>query len=109
MFGGAGGRGAAGSTKDQAAFSACRKDLPQGGRFRGDPGGQPTGGGRFSPVALAKFSACVKRHGYTLPKPDTSGNGPVFPRSIESNATFQKAARACSADLRPAGGTTASG
>jgi hypothetical protein len=109
FFGGAGGRGASGSAKDRAAFSACRKDLPQGGRSRGGPGSQPTGGGRFSPTALTKFSACVKQHGYTLPKPDTSGKGPVFPRSIESSATFQKAARACSADLRPAGGTTASG
>jgi hypothetical protein len=114
FFGGAGGRGAAGSTKDRAAFSACRKDLPSGGKFgggrsRGGPGGRPTGGGHFAPAALTKFSACVKQHGYTLPKPDTSGKGPVFPRSIESNATFQKAARACSADLKPAGGTTASG
>jgi hypothetical protein len=87
------------SKKLRAAFKAC------GANFGGHrPGGAPGGGFKPSAAALQKFSACVKQHGYTLPKPNTSGNGPIFPRKIESDKKFQTASRACASDLRPSGG-----
>ena len=70
--------------------------------------GRGLGGGRrftLSHAAVTKFVACVNQHGYKLPTPNFSGKGPIFPVSIEKNAKFQKAARACQADLRPAGAT----
>ena len=95
FFGGGGGaRGRfANNPKLQAAFKACG-------------GGRGFGGGRrftLSHAAVTKFVACVNQHGYKLPTPNFSGKGPIFPVSIEKNAKFQKAARACQADLRPAG------
>lgn len=47
--------------------------------------------------ALASFAACVRRNGYRLPNPNTSGNGPVFnPRQVDrSNPRFLAAARRC--------------
>ena len=97
--------GAAGpqSSKFRAAFKACGADFG-GGQFRrgGGPGAKPTA------AALAKFTACVDAHGYKLPKANTSGNGPIFPKRIESNKTFEAAAKACQADLRPSGGASSS-
>jgi hypothetical protein len=95
--GGGGGGGAAGgrfanNPKLRAAFQAC--------------GGGPASGGRrltLSHAAVTKFVACVKQHGYNLPSPNFSGKGPIFPASISKNTKFQTAARACQADLRPAG------
>lgn len=94
-----GGFNSARAHKLEAAFKACGADFP---RRSGRPGGAP---GRFRPTAaaVAKFSSCVANHGYKLPKPDASGNGPIFPRSIESNKRFQAAAKACVSDLRPSG------
>jgi hypothetical protein len=94
FFGGGGGAGSrfANNPKLRAAFAACG-----GGRgFRGH---------RFTldHAAVAKFVACVKQHGYNLPAPNFSGRGPIFPAGIEHNSKFQAAARACQADLRPAG------
>jgi hypothetical protein len=83
----------------QAAFKACGANFA-GGRRPGGPGG----GFRPSAAALSKFSACVKQHGYTLPKANTSGNGPIYPKKIEANKKFQSASRACASDLRPSGG-----
>lgn len=100
LFGGGAGANSAQAKKARAAMQACRKDLPNGGRFRG--GGRA--GSHFSAATLKTFTACVKRHGYTLPKANTSGKGAVFPRSIESKPAFQKAARACASTLRPSGG-----
>lgn len=96
--GGAGRSGAAGSRfadpKFRAAFQAC------GGRaFRGRGF---AGRARFNHAAVTKFVACVKQHGYTLPAPNFSG-GPIFPASIERNAKFLTAARACQSLLRPSG------
>ena len=48
-------------------------------------------------------------HGYKLPKPNTSGKGAIFPKSIESNKKFEAAAKACQSDLRPSGGGPGSG
>ena len=50
----------------------------------------------------------MAKHGYKLPKPNTSGNGPIFPKSIESNKKFEAAAKACQSDLRPSGGGSGS-
>ena len=91
------------SSKFRAAFKACGADFG-GGRFRrGGAGAQPTA------TALAKFTACVAKHGYKLPKPNTSGNGPIFPKSIESNKQFEAAAKVCQSNLRPGGGTGSAG
>jgi hypothetical protein len=103
--GGPGGANGAQSSKFRAAFKACGADFG-GGRFgRGGAGGfKPTA------AALSKFTACVDEHGYKLPKANTSGNGPIFPKSIESNKKFEAAAKACQSDLRPStGGSGSSG
>ncbi len=105
-FGG-GGPGGAGSRfanpKFQAAIKACG-----GGAFAGR-----FGGGRrfaFNHAAVTKFAACVRSHGFNLPAPNFTGKGPVFPASIEKNAKFQTASKACASDLRPSGaGTPPSG
>jgi hypothetical protein len=98
FFGGGGGGGAgaggrfANNPKLQAAFQACG-------------GGRGFGGRRvaLNHAAVTKFVACVNQHGYKLPAPNFSGKGSIFPASISKNAKFQTAARACQADLRPAG------
>ncbi|MGI8715550.1 MAG: hypothetical protein ACR2NR_20695 [Solirubrobacteraceae bacterium] len=59
---------------------------------------------RPTQAAVTKFAACVKQHGYSLPKANLSGKGPIYPTKIEANAKFQSAARACQSLLRPAGG-----
>jgi hypothetical protein len=87
-----GGGGFASNPKLRAAFQACG-------------GGRGLRGRRFtlSHAAVTRFVACVKQHGYNLPAPNFSGKGPIFPASIEKNANFQQASRACASDLRPAG------
>ena len=71
-FFGGGGR-FANNPKLQAAFKAC--------------GAQGFGAGarRFSlnHAAVTKFVACVKQHGYTLPAPNFSGKGSIFPAGIQ--------------------------
>ncbi len=55
------------------------------------------------------YVACVRQHGYNLPKPNFSGKGPVFPANIRSNPKFQTASKACQSLLiprRPSGGGT---
>jgi hypothetical protein len=82
-----------------AAFKAC---------------GGATGfsGRRFSAAArktqIDKFVTCVAQHGYKLPQPNLTGNGPVFPTKIESNAKFRSAARPCQSLLAPRGGSAPS-
>lgn len=91
-FGGGGGR--FNNPKLRAAFKAC-------GATAGFRGGR--GNFRPSSAAITKFAACVKQHGYTLPKANLSGKGPVYPAKIEHNVKFQSASRACQSVLRPAG------
>lgn len=96
FFGGGAGNGGgrlANNPKLRAAFQACG-------------GGRGFGGQRrftISHSLINKFATCVKQHGYTLPKPNFSGKGPVFPASIEKNKKFQAAAKSCTTILRPAG------
>ena len=108
-----GGFGATASKHDQAALKACAKDAPAGagGFGAGDrPGGAGGGAGaQFSAATLKSFAACTKQHGYTLPKANTSGTGPVYPRSIETNPKFQTASKSCQSLLRPSGGPAPAG
>jgi hypothetical protein len=75
---GLGGGGAGSSNpnrgKVQAALRKCGINFQRrGGGFRAN-----------NPAfrqALAKFTACVRKNGYNLPAPNTSGNGPVFSQS----------------------------
>ena len=84
----------------QAAFKKCG-----GGQFT-------AGGGRFNSAAgrqrFAKFAACMKADGVTLPAPNTTGKGPIFnTKGIDTNSVKFKAAEAkCAAGLRPNGGGT---
>lgn len=100
FFGGGGARNI--SPKLQAAFKACGANFG----FRGGAGGF---GGRISHTAITSFVTCVNQHGYKLPSPNFSGKGAIFPRSIETNAKFQAAAKSCQHLLipaRPSGGTS---
>lgn len=84
----------------QAAFEKCGARFG-GGFGRGDgPGGRS---GRPNAAALARFVACVRRNGYDLPDPDTSGDGPVFDdRAVDrDDPAFVKASRACQRYLTP--------
>ena len=89
-----------------------------GGVFRSNPKvraalqacGANFGARRFqlSHQAINRYVACIRQHGYNMPNPNFSGNGPVFPASIRSNPKFQAASRACQNLLvppRPGGGT----
>jgi hypothetical protein len=82
--------GAAGSSKFRAALKACGANLPAGRR--------PA---QFSRQRIQKYVTCVHQHGYDLPTPNLSGNGPVFPSKIRSNAKFQAASKACQSLLAP--------
>ena len=102
FFFGGGGRKI--TPKMQAAFKAC------GAQF-GFGGGGGGGGfrGRLSHAAITKYVTCVRQHGYKLPAPNFSGKGPIFPQSIQTNARFQAASKACQSLLippRPSGGTS---
>lgn len=103
FFGGGAGGARNISPKMQAAFKACGAQFGfrrgAGGAFRG----------RISHTAINNFVTCVKQHGYNLPAPNFSGKGSIFPRSVETNAKFQAASRACSHLLipaRPGGGSS---
>jgi hypothetical protein len=54
-------------------------------------------------AALTRFVACVRRHGFNLPAPNTSGNGPVFdPHKVNrSDPRFLAASRTCQGLLAP--------
>jgi hypothetical protein len=59
------------------------------------------------PQALAKFAACMRTNGIDLPKPDTTGKGPVFDTSgIDTrSAKFRNAESKCRSKLGgPRGG-----
>ncbi len=88
--------GGAGSSKFRAALKACGANFPAG---RGPAG--------FNRQAIQKYVSCVRSHGYDLPNPNFSGNGPVFPSNTRSNAKFQTASKACQSLLTPAQGSGA--
>lgn len=93
-------RSGAESRRLQAAFEKC------GGRFmRGGPGAARGRAGAPSTAALRRFTACVRRNGYDLPDPNTSGDGPAFDGSKvdRDDPAFIRASRACQELLQPAG------
>jgi hypothetical protein len=98
FFGGGAAGGRFSNPKFQAAFKAC-----------GAAGGFGRRGGTPERASITKFVTCVSQHGYTLPKPNFSGKGPVFPAKIETNPKFVSASRACQAQLRPAAGSASGG
>jgi len=85
-----------------AAFEACGARFGMRGGPRGGPGA-PGSGGRPSTAALRRYVACVRRNGYDLPDPNTSGDGPVFDSDTvdRDDPAFVKASRACESLLRP--------
>jgi hypothetical protein len=99
FFGGGGGNGAAqGNSKFGNALRKCGVNRPQGG-FR-----RQANSAQFK-QAITKFVACMKTDGYPLPKPNTSGNGPVFSSSKvnRNDPKFKSAAQKCQGLLRPGG------
>jgi hypothetical protein len=91
------------SKKQEAAFKACATDMPKAASSSAGRGGGAAAAGvaQYSAATLKKVTACVKKNGYDLPTANTSGTGPVFPRSIESNKKFEAAAKPCQSLLRP--------
>jgi hypothetical protein len=83
---------AGGNSKFRAALKACGANFPAGGRRRG-----------FNRQNIQKYVTCVRQHGYNLPNPNFSGNGPVFPANIRTNKKFQSASKACQSLLAPRG------
>jgi hypothetical protein len=61
-----------------AAQQECAADIPHGGLF-----GYPFS--KTTIEVLDAYVACVAKNGYRLPTPNTSGNGPVFPPSIQTD------------------------
>jgi hypothetical protein len=105
LFGGGNG-GPGGNSKFRAALQKCGLRRPGGGR-----GGSAvsTPAGR---AALTRFTACVKKNGYTLPAPNLSGSGPVFdPKKVNRNdPKFVAAVAKCQAFIpRPPGPAGAGG
>jgi hypothetical protein len=90
-FFGRGNGGPSANPKLAAALKACGAGnfLRNGARFR------------LSSAALQKYVTCVRSHGYNLPKPNTSGKGPVFPASIRTNKKFLAASKVCQSLLVP--------
>jgi hypothetical protein len=93
LFGGGTGARRQLTTKQRAAFQACGANFGFGARRAA-----------LTHTAITKFVTCVRQHGYNLPAPNFSGNGPTFPASIRTNAKFQAASRACASLLTPPGG-----
>ena len=44
---------------------------------------------------LDGWIACIAKHGYNLPRPNTSGHGPVFPSGIDRISQYRAAATHC--------------
>ena len=91
--------GGANNSKFRAALKACGANFPQGRA------------GGVSRQSIQKYVTCVRQHGYNLRNPNFSGNGPIFPSNVRSNAKFQTASKACQSLLappQPSGGATTS-
>ncbi len=71
LFGG-GGRGPYGNPTVRAALQKCGLSF---GRRLG--GGRRVNNAAYR-TAVTNYVACVRKHGYTLPKPNFSGKAPVF-------------------------------
>lgn len=87
--------------KYEAAIRKCG-----GSSFRG------RGFAAGNPAVLTKFSECMRRNGVNLPKPNTSGKGPIFgTKGLDRNSsTFKNAESKCRSELGvPAGGPPGGG
>lgn len=83
--------------KLRAALEKCGVRPGAGRRFR-----------RSNPAfrrSLQRFAACVRKNGYDLPAPNTSGHGPIFnTRGINTNdPKFKAAVAKCRSVLRGPG------
>lgn len=89
-----GGAAGAVSEEQKQTFEECGVEMPE---FKG-PGG--AGGPNVNSAAFKKqvkeYVACVRAHGYELPEPDFSGEGPIFERSESESSAFKKASAKCS-------------
>ena len=89
-------------TKFQEALKKCGANFRRGGRFNG----------AAAKGALEKFAACMRENGVKLPKPNPSGNGPVFNTNgiNTSSSAFKAAQTKCRSELpRPFGGAAGNG
>jgi hypothetical protein len=108
-FGGGGGGGGFQGGRvpkgvDKAEFEAALKKCGGGGRV---PGRFGAGGRLRSPAftkALASFATCMRKNGVDVPKPNTSGSGPIFStKGLDTgSAKFRSAQQKCSSLLRVA-------
>jgi len=108
LLGGQGGAGGPqlpkGMTRAQyeSVLKKCGGDFLHGGGFKG------FGSSRFnSPAvkeALDRFAACMRQNGVDVPKPNTSGSGPVFSTKglSTTSAKFREAEDKCRPDLQGA-------
>lgn len=109
----AGGGGAGMSTADreklQAALKTCGVTAPADGAGRRP--GRPDVSSAAYRKSIEAYVACVKKNGFDLPKPDFSGDGPIFdPGEVDQDdATFKKASEACQSTLRQGRGTGGNG
>ncbi|HEY2600474.1 MAG TPA: hypothetical protein VGI67_02885 [Thermoleophilaceae bacterium] len=114
LFGGGNGGGngngrPSGNFRNSKLANALRKCGVTPGQGAGGGFRAGANGARFN-QALTKFVACMKQNGYPLPKPNTSGKGPVFDASKvnRNDPKFKSAAQKCQSLLRlgpqPGGG-----
>lgn len=84
-----------GSSKVRAALRKCGVN-PQRRRF------QVGANNPQFKQALDKFVTCMRKNGYDMPAPNTSGNGPVFDASKvnRNDPKFKAATSKCQADLQ---------
>jgi hypothetical protein len=98
LFGGGGGGAGAARARNPKLAAALRKC----GFTPGQGNGRVRAGSPRFRQALADFVACMRRNGYVMPAPNTSGNGPVFdPSKVNRNdPKFVSAAQKCQGLLR---------
>jgi len=103
-----GGQGGPGQLSDadreklRAAMKACGVEMPQGGARR------PEVSDAAYQQRVKAYVACVREHGFDLPDPNFSGDGPIFdPDEVDQDdKAFQTASARCQDKLRPATATT---
>jgi hypothetical protein len=107
---GLGGGGAGSNNPNRAKVQAALRKC--GINFQRRGGGFRASNPAFR-QALVKFTACVRKNGYNLPAPNTSGNGPVFSqRQVNRNdPKFIAASKKCQSVLpqRPTNGPPGAG
>jgi len=80
----------------RAQFQAALQKCAPGRVAGGAPGFRGPGAAKFKD-ALAKFAACLRQNGVSVPTPNTSGHGPVFStKGLQTNSPkFREAAAKC--------------